>query len=54
MPQSARDSLNLAARLPVVALFLSAGIGKLTGFDGTVAYNASVGLPLPAAGGDRP
>ena len=54
MPQSARDSLNLAARLRVVDLFLSAGIGKLTGLDGTVAYSPSVNLPLPAAGGDRP
>jgi len=34
----------------MVALFLPAGIAKLTGFDGTVGYIASVGLPLPAAG----
>jgi len=50
MAQSVQDALNLAARLLVVALFLPAGIGKLTGFDGTVAYIASVGLPLPAVG----
>jgi putative oxidoreductase len=50
MSQSVQDALNLAARLLVVALFLPAGIGKLTGFDGTVAYIASVGLPLPAVG----
>ena len=54
MSQSLQDALNLAARILMVALFLSAGIGKLTGFDGTVAYSASVNLPLPAAGGDRP
>jgi len=36
MSQSLQDALNLAARLLMVALFLPAGIGKLTGFDGTV------------------
>ena len=50
MSQSVQDALNLAARLLVVALFLPAGIGKLTGFDGTVGYIGSVGLPLPAVG----
>ena len=50
MSQSLQDALNLAARLLIVALFLPAGIGKLTGFDGTVGYIASVGLPLPAVG----
>lgn len=44
---------NLAAlvgRLLIAALFLPAGIGKVTGFAGTVAYVASAGLPMPAAG----
>lgn len=50
MSQSLQDTLNLAARLLIVALFLPAGIGKLTGFDGTVGYIASVGLPLPVVG----
>lgn len=50
MSQSFQDILSLAARLLMVALFLPAGIGKLTGFDGTVGYIASVGLPLPAVG----
>jgi putative oxidoreductase len=50
MSQSVQDALNLAARLLIVALFLPAGIGKLTGFDGTVGYVASAGLPLPAVG----
>lgn len=50
MSQSVQDALNLAARLLIVALFLPAGIAKLTGFDGTVGYIASVGLPLPAVG----
>lgn len=50
MSQSIQDALNLAARLLIVALFLPAGIGKLAGFDGTVGYIASAGLPLPAVG----
>ena len=43
------NALNLIGRLLIVALFLPAGIAKLTGFEGTVGYIASVGLPLPAA-----
>lgn len=50
MSQIVQDTLNLAARLLIVALFLPAGIAKLTGFDGTVGYIASVGLPLPTVG----
>ncbi|MBS1211271.1 MAG: putative rane protein [Proteobacteria bacterium] len=50
MSNSVQDALSLAARILFVALFLPAGIGKLTGFDGTVGYIASVGLPLPAVG----
>jgi putative oxidoreductase len=47
MSNSMQNPLNLAARLLMVALFLPAGIGKLTGFAGTVGYISSVGLPLP-------
>ncbi|NDP38282.1 MAG: DoxX family protein [Rhodoferax sp.] len=47
MSNAIQNSLNLAARLLMVALFLPAGIGKLTGFAGTVGYISSVGLPLP-------
>jgi len=42
-----QSPLNLAARLLMVVLFLPVGIGKLTGFVGTVGYISSVGLPLP-------
>ena len=42
--------LTLVGRLLVAALFLPAGLSKLTGFEGTVGYIASVGLPLPAVG----
>lgn len=45
-----QNALNLAARLLFVVMFLPAGIGKLTGFAGTVGYIASVGLPLPSLG----
>jgi len=47
MSKSLQNPLNLAARLLMVALFLPAGIGKLTGFASTVGYISSVGLPLP-------
>jgi len=47
MNDKLQDSLGLTARLLMAALFLPAGIGKLTGFSGTVAYIASTGLPLP-------
>jgi len=48
MNKTALNALDLAGRLLLVALFLPAGIGKLTGFAGTVGYISSVGLPLPS------
>lgn len=42
-----QNPLALAGRLLLAVLFLPAGIGKLTGFAGTVGYITSVGLPLP-------
>jgi len=39
--------LALLSRLLLAALFLPAGIGKITGFAGTAGYIASVGLPMP-------
>lgn len=50
MSKSIQDPLSLVGRLLMSWLFLPAGIGKVLGFSGTVAYIASVGLPLPAAG----
>lgn len=44
------SGLDLAGRLLIAVLFLPAGISKLTGFEGTVGYIASAGLPLPALG----
>jgi len=37
---------NLVARLLFVALFLPAGVSKLTGFEGTVGYFNSLGIPV--------
>ncbi|WP_018150750.1 DoxX family protein [Leeia oryzae] len=50
MSKSIENTLNLAARLLFALLFLPAGLGKLTGFAGTVGYIASAGLPLPTLG----
>ena len=48
MNKTSLNALDLAGRLLLVALFLPAGIAKLTGFAGTVGYISSVGLPLPS------
>lgn len=40
----------LLGRLMIAFIFLFAGIGKVTGFEGTVGYIASKGLPLPELG----
>ena len=45
-----QNPLALVGRLLLALLFLPAGIGKVTGFAGTVGYIASVGLPLPTLG----
>ncbi len=42
--------LNLVGRLALAALFLPAGLSKITGFEGTVGYIGSVGLPLASLG----
>lgn len=47
MFKSLQNPLSLSARLLLAALFLPAGISKLTAFAGTVAYVSSAGLPLP-------
>lgn len=50
MPRTFQNSFALVSRLLFVLLFLPAGIGKLTGFAGTVGYISSVGLPLATLG----
>lgn len=47
-PSTAQNAAALLGRLLMAALFLPAGIGKISGFQGTVGYIASVGLPLPS------
>ncbi|MBC3411052.1 DoxX family protein [Pseudomonas sp. SWRI107] len=42
-----RDIILLLARILLMVLFVLAGWGKLTGFDGTVAYMTSLGAPAP-------
>jgi len=50
MSTSLNNAFALAARVLMAALFLPAGVAKVTGFAGTVGYVASVGLPLPTVG----
>ena len=50
MIASLQNPLALVGRLLLALLFLPAGISKIGGFDGTVGYIASVGLPLPQLG----
>lgn len=47
-PSNGQNTAALAGRLLLAALFLPAGISKLTGFQGTVGYITAVGLPLPS------
>lgn len=37
----------LLGRILIALIFVASGAGKIAGFDGTVAYIASKGLPLP-------
>ncbi len=45
------DALNrfgpLVGRILIAFIFVFAGYGKITGFEGTVGYIASKGVPLP-------
>jgi putative oxidoreductase len=47
MNKNLSSALSLIGRLLFVLLFLPAGVGKITGFAGTVGYINSVGLPAP-------
>ena len=46
--KSSAKPLALIARILLAAIFVSAGLSKLGGFEGTVGYIASKGLPAPA------
>ena len=47
MNHSLHNPLTLVGRILLAALFLPAGISKISGFAGTVGYIASKGAPLP-------
>lgn len=47
---TAHDIAALVGRLLLAAIFIKSGFGKITGFEGTVGYIASKGLPLPQVG----
>ncbi|CAK9889784.1 MULTISPECIES: DoxX family protein [Pseudomonas] len=42
-----RDVIILLARILLMILFVMSGWSKLTGFEGTVSYLASLGAPAP-------
>lgn len=45
--EAARDGVLLLARILLMVLFVTAGVSKLTGFGGTVAYFVHDGVPAP-------
>jgi len=45
-----QNVLDLVGRVLLALLFVPAGISKIAGFDGTVGYIASKGLPMPSLG----
>ena len=45
--ERSQDVLALVGRIALAALFVWSGLGKITGFSGTVAFVASKGLPMP-------
>lgn len=45
-----QNPLSLLGRVLLALVFVPAGWGKLTGFQGTVGYAASAGMPMPEAG----
>ena len=47
---NAQDVAALVGRILLAFIFIKSGFGKITGFEGTVGYIASKGLPLPQIG----
>ena len=51
MNETLHSALSLVARLLLVVIFAWAGVGKITGYEGTVGYMQKFGVPgmlLPA------
>lgn len=46
MPDALQKPLTLIGRILLAALFLPAGLSKISGFAGTVGYIGSKGLPM--------
>src|SRR6185503_2521518 len=44
------NAAALLGRILLALIFITSGFGKITGFEGTVGYIASKGLPLPQVG----
>lgn len=47
MNNSLKTSATIAGRLLLALIFITSGWSKLAGIEGTVAYIASAGLPMP-------
>lgn len=47
MNPNVTHAVALVARILLAAIFIQSGFGKITGFEGTVGYIASKGLPMP-------
>ncbi len=43
---SRKDVAALVGRVLLAVMFVTAGYGKITGYDGTAGFMASVGLPM--------
>ena len=41
-----QNSAALVGRILLAVIFITSGIGKITGYDGTAAYMAAKGLPM--------
>jgi len=50
MNPDVQNAAALVGRILLAWLFIKSGFGKLTGFEATVGYIASKGLPLPQVG----
>src|SRR2546421_4369184 len=50
MNPNTQAAAALVGRVLLALMFITSGWGKITGFEGTVGYIASKGLPLPQVG----
>ena len=50
MSPNLQNTLQLASRALLALLFIPAGVSKIGGFEGTVGYIASAGLPFATLG----